>query len=126
MSNVSACSFGVAIDQILDQDGNIVAALAQCRHSNREHVETVEEILPEGAFSEGCAQVPICCREHSYVNRNRVAPSHSLELMVLEHSQQGHLCLWGELAHFIEEQGSAVGQFKASQTPLEGSGEGAS
>src|ERR1700730_6694759 len=95
MSNAFASSLGVAIDQILDQDGNIVDALAQCRNSNREHVETVEEILTEAAFSDGCAQVPICCREHSYVNRNRVAPSHSLELMVLERSSQGHLCLGG-------------------------------
>src|SRR6266850_1280135 len=54
MSNAFARSFGVAIDQILDQDVNIVAALPQCWHSKREHVEAVEEILTEGAFSDGC------------------------------------------------------------------------
>src|SRR5467141_3806852 len=86
MSNAFARSFRVASDQILDQNGNIVAALPQCWHSKREHVEAVEEILTEGAFSDGCTQVPICCCEHSYVNRNRLAPSHSFELTVLENS----------------------------------------
>src|SRR5882762_1101157 len=126
MPNAFARSFGVAIDQILDQDGNIVAALPQCWHSKREHVEAVEQILTEGAFSHGCTQVPIRCRENAYVNRNCLAPSHSFEFTVLENSQQGNLCLWRKFAHFIEEQGSAVGRFKASQTPLKGSGEGAS
>ena len=53
MSNAFARSFGVAIDQVLDQDGNIVAALPQCWHSKREHVEAVEEILAKRTFSHG-------------------------------------------------------------------------
>ena len=53
MSNAFASSFGVAIDQILDQDGNIVDAFPQCWHSKREHVEAIEEILAEGTFSDG-------------------------------------------------------------------------
>src|SRR2546428_4026527 len=69
MANAFASSFGVAIDQILDQDGNVVAALPQCGHSKREHVEAVEEVLSERTFSDGYAPVPICRREHSYVNR---------------------------------------------------------
>ena len=86
MSNAFASSFGVAIDQIFDQDGNVVAALPQCRHSKREHVEAVEEILSERTFSDGYAQVPICRREHSDVHRNRLAPSYSFEFTVLENS----------------------------------------
>src|SRR5258707_1846468 len=98
MSNAFASSFGVAIDQILDQDGNIIDALPQCWHSKREHVEAVEKILAEGTFSDGFTSVPICRRENPYVYRNRVAPSHSFVFTFLEHSLQGNLFLWPEVS----------------------------
>src|SRR5712671_876011 len=44
----------VTIDQVFHEQLNIVNALAQCRQSNWENVEPVEQILPKRAFSHGC------------------------------------------------------------------------
>src|SRR5438552_17147110 len=45
VSNLLAQFFGVAVDQVSDQQGNIANALAQCRQSNRKNVEAVKQIL---------------------------------------------------------------------------------
>src|ERR1700751_511635 len=50
VSNLLAQFFGVAVDQVSDQQGNITNALAQCRQSNRKNVEAVKQILTKPAF----------------------------------------------------------------------------
>src|SRR5258705_4522019 len=86
ISNLFTSSLRVTIDQVFDQQRNVVNALAQCRYSNRENTEAVEQILSEGAFSHGCTQVHICSREDSYIHRNCLTSTDSFEFPFLQNS----------------------------------------
>jgi len=42
----------------------------------------------------------------------------AFKLPLLQHEEQGDLCLDGKVANLIEKNGSSVGRFKASNAPL--------
>jgi hypothetical protein len=53
---------------------------------NREDIQPVKQILTERAISDGRAQILICRREHSHINRNRLISTYSLEFSFLKNS----------------------------------------
>src|SRR6266436_5004231 len=113
----------VTIDQVFDQQRNVVDALTQRRDSNRENIEAVEQILSEGAFRHCYTQVRVCSREYSYVHLNCLTATNSFEFPFLENSQQSNLGLGREVTHLVQEYRSTIGRFKASHSPLHGTGE---
>ena len=125
MSNDLACLLGVSRDEGLDEQGNVVDALAQRGESDREDVEAVEQVPTERAFRHGRGQVPVGSRDDSHVHRHGLVPAHSLELSLLKNPQQRDLGCGRKLADLIQENRAAVGRFKAPHTPLERAREGA-
>jgi hypothetical protein len=111
-----------AINQILGQEWNVVRALAQCGQANREDVEAVQEILPKSTFTGGRIQIPVRGREHAHIRGNSLRSAHPLEFPLLEHSQQCHLRIAWQFADLVQEEGSTVRAFEATQTSLQGAG----
>src|SRR4029077_6260070 len=91
----------VTIDQVFNQQGNVIGSLAQRGDLNREDIEPVEQVLPEGAFSYSCTQVRVCSRDYSHVYRNCLTAPNSLEFALLENSQQSNLGLGREVTYFV-------------------------
>src|SRR5258707_7944353 len=113
----------VTIDEVFNQQGNVVDALAQRGDLNREDIEPVEQVLPEGAFSYGCTQVRVCSRDYSHVYRNCLTAPNSFEFSLLENSQQSNLGLGRQVTYFVQKYRSAISRFKASYSPLHAAGE---
>jgi hypothetical protein len=48
-----ACRFGVAPNEIFDEQGNVFRSLAERWNDNRNNIESVEKIPAEGSGSDG-------------------------------------------------------------------------
>src|SRR5512147_388113 len=90
---------------------DVTAALAQRRQPNRKHVDAVPEILAKGAYLHHLVELPVRRCDQSHVDWNRPLSTHPLKYALLDHAQEANLCGCGQLAHFVEQQGSPTGAF---------------
>ena len=102
---------------------NIVAALAQRRHGNREHVQPEEKILAEAAGGDRAGQIGIRERHQARVHAQRFGAAEALEGALLEHAQQLRLHSGSERRDFVEHDGAALRHLEASRLARHGAGE---
>src|ERR1700683_3492884 len=89
------------------------------------NIKSVEEILTERTGMDCRLQIAVRCDQHAYVDGKRLTAPNAFKLSLLQHTKQGDLHLDGKVANLIEKNSSTVGRLKASNAPLQGSGEGA-
>ena len=69
-------------------DADIAAPLAQRRHLNRKHVQTVIQIFAKLAGARGALDVAVGRRHHAHVDLACLRAPHRLELAFLQDAQQ--------------------------------------
>ena len=106
-------------DAVVDQQGEVFLPLTQRRKGKRHHAQPVIEVLPEPPALDLGFQVPVRRGDDPGVRLEPVAAAHPLELALLQDPQQFDLGGRRELAHFIEEERAAVGQFEPSPVGLD-------
>ena len=117
---VSLIEPGVALDEVLGQERDLLGALAQRRHLDLDHVEAVVEILAEAPGGHGLLDVLVGGGQHAHVHLDGVAAAHAGELPVLEHVQELALERRVEIADLVEEDRAVVGGLELAH--LEGMG----
>ena len=75
---------GVALDEVLHKQRNIVGAFLERRHSNWKDVQPIEQVEPKCTGVHGSLQVPVGGRQNSHVNRYSDITAHALQLALLE------------------------------------------
>ena len=116
---------GIPFDQVLDEERDVTGALTQRRHVHREHVESVEQVLPKAALGDRRVQVPVGRGDDAHVDGDGTVPSHPFEFAFLQHAQQRQLHLRRKVSDLVEEESSTVGRFEAADAPLHRAREGA-
>ncbi len=99
-------------DEVLDEIGNILAALGEARHAQRHHVEAMIEILAEAALAHVALEVTARRRDDAHVDRNLLRSAEALELLLHENAQHLALRLERHVRHFVDVERSAVRLFK--------------
>ena len=118
--------FPVHADQeVFQQQGDILDPLAQRRDANRQHVQAVEEVLPETAGGGQGLQVLIGGGDDADIAVNRGVAADALELLFLQQPQQLRLRARRHVAHLIHEHGAAVGLLEFADAPPIGAGKSA-
>src|SRR5882762_4270997 len=84
--------------------------VAQRRHEDGEHVESVVEILAELPLGDGLFEIPVGGADQADVDLHRLRPAQALELLFLQDAEQLHLRGQVQLAHLVQEERPAVGQ----------------
>ena len=95
--------------EMVRQQRNILAALAQRRHEKRNHVQPVEQIFAEISALDLLFQVLVGGGHHPHVHLHRFGRAHRLEPLLLERAQHLGLRPQAHVAHFVQEQRAAVG-----------------
>ena len=111
------------LDEGPDQERDVLRALAQRRHDDREDVEAVVEVLAEAPAADVLGEVAVGGRDHAHVDLDRPRAAQPLELPGLEHAQQLGLHLERQLADLVEEERRAVGELEAADLAGQGAGE---
>src|SRR6516162_4376588 len=114
---------GILLDEIRCQQRNIFTPVAERRQSYRDHVETIEQILPEGSALDGVLNVSIRSRNEADINLNRARSAHAFEFALLQNSQQFRLQRRRQFTDFVEKNRAAVGDLDLSFFLRNGSGE---
>ena len=102
---------------------DVVLALAQRRHVDRDDVEAVVEVLAELPVGDHLRQVAVGRRDDADVGAQRAGAAEALELVLLQDAQDLRLRVGAHVADFVEEQRAAVGLLEAADALLVGAGE---
>ena len=108
------------------QQRDVVQPLPQRRNLNRKHVQPVKEVFAESACGGCFLQIPVGRGHDAHIGAARPVVTNSFVPLLLKDAQQLVLNIQRNFPHFIQEDGSALGGFKASGPVLHGSGERAS
>ena len=101
------------IQEMFHQRGNVFGMRSQRRHVHRQHVQAVEQILPERAGGDFGGQIAVGGGDHPHIRRLGRGRADTLEGALLQHPQQLGLDFRGDFADLIQQNGAAVGQFEA-------------
>ena len=100
--------FGGLVAEELEQQRNLVPALAQRRQRHVNDAEPIEQVLAEFPLLAQLAQVPVGRGDDARVDGDRLVRTDALDLVRLQHAQQLHLARQRQLADLVEEDGAAV------------------
>ena len=104
-------------DEVRDEERDVLGPFAQRRYPNREHVQSIEEIGAKGALLNHLLEILVGRGDHSHVNRGRAATAtQSLNLMLLERSEQFGLHFQRQVADLVQEQRATVCGLKSSDS----------
>ncbi len=93
-------------EEVLAQERDVLAALAQGRRRDRHDVEPEVEILAELALLDLAAQILAGRRDDAQVDLDRLVAADAAELALLEHAQELGLEIERQLAELVEEHGA--------------------
>ena len=101
-------------EEVPDQVGHVLGALAQRRQPQRHDVEAEEQILAEQALLDQDAQVLVGGGDDAHVGLDRRAAADGGVFALLQHAQQPRLRLHRHVADLVEEQRAALGLLEAA------------
>ena len=102
------------LEEVLHEQRDVLAALAQRRQLHRDHVQPVEEILAERAVGDHLREVAVGRGDDAHVDLDRVRVADALELALLQHAQQLRLQRRAHRPDLVEEQRALVRLLEAS------------
>src|SRR6185437_2907777 len=73
------------------------------------------QIVAKVPASNGVLQIATSRRDHSHIDGNLLLSSHAVVRRAVEYTQQLHLSPRLELAHFVQEHGSPIGEFEEAR-----------
>src|SRR5271169_3006262 len=106
-----------------EEQGDVLATLAQRGDPQAEHVEAEIQIAPEGAFGHGLLQDAVGGGENTDVDGNAASAADGANFLFLNGAQKFGLEVDGKLANFVKKHGSALGDRQQSVLSLIGAGE---
>ena len=112
--HVALVTLAVVVQEVLHQQRDVVAPLAQRRQVDREHVEPVEQVFAETPLAHGLAEVFVGRGHHAHVHPQRPGAADALDFPLLEGAQQLALRHQTQRADLVEEQRAAVGALEAA------------
>ena len=105
---------GKLADEMLDQQRNVFAALAQRRELNSKHIQPVKKIGAEGALFDHFFEIFVSRGNAPEIDLDNLIAADARDLALLQHAQQIGLSLQADIADFVEKYRAAFGDFKFS------------
>ena len=109
--------------EVVHEQRNVLAAVAQRRHDNRDDVQSIEQILAELSFGNLGLERLVRRGDHAHVDRDRLRAANAIDDAIFEHAQ--HLCLRARahVADLVEKERAAVRLFEFSGAIRDSTGE---
>ena len=100
------------VRQVLREQRDVVAPLAQRRERDREDIQSIVEIVPESILPDFVRQITIGGGNDPHVDVHRARAAQSLELSLLQNAQQLWLQLDRKVADFVQEQRPSMSELE--------------
>src|SRR5262249_33666193 len=112
--------------EVAGKQRNILTALPERWHRQRDDIEPVKEILPKGLALYGIVQVSVRSGDQSNIHCEGASTSHAFEFAFLQHAQQLRLKGGGQFPNLVQKHGAAFRHFQLSLLLRQSAGESAS
>ena len=106
------------------QQQHVPSALTQGRHPERVDAQAMIKVCAVAPAAHFFGQVAVGRCDQPYIDLMFLVRAQALQLPALQHPQQLGLHGQRQLAHFIQKQGAAVGQFELAPPVLSGARKG--
>src|SRR5450432_171229 len=103
---------GVLREQVLDDERDVLAALAQRRQRDAGHGQAEVQILAKLPLLDHAREIAVRRDDDAHVDLARALAADAAELALLQHAQQLALHARRHLADLVEEQRAAVGDLE--------------
>ena len=110
-------------EEVRGKIADVLQALAQRRHPNRDDAEAVVQVLAELAVGDPVLEDAVRGGDHPNRDADRLLAAEPLHLAVLQHAQQLGLRRLVQVADLVEEDCAAVGQLELAAPHAGGAGE---
>ena len=100
------------LEEVVHQQGDVLATFAQCRQVHTDHIETMEQVLTETPFAHQLLEILMRGRDDTYIRLDRLMTTDAVELTIGEDPQQPGLQLGRHVADLVEKKCAAVGLFE--------------
>ena len=100
------------LEEKVEQLDDVLPPSAQGRDRDFQHVEAVEQILPEASGGDELVEVDVGRRDDAHVHGGHPVVADAPDLVLLEHAQELALHVQRDFGYFVEEQRPVVGQFE--------------
>ena len=108
---------------MIDQERNVLAPLTERRQPNREDVDSIVEVSSKTTGCDLGLEVATSGGDQSDIGSNGLAPSHTLELLLLQDTQELDLDFGRQLADLVQKERAVIGQLEATNPALKRSRE---
>ncbi len=109
---------------MVDQQGNVVCSLPQCRYIHGNHIEAKKEVPPEDSSLDGPSKIGIGRGNDPNIDPDWFVTPHPLDLSFLNNPEQLCLQIKPKGGNPIQKDGSPVGELEPSDGPALSIGEG--
>ena len=109
----------VALEEQPRQLRQVLDAIAQRRHPDRDDVDPVVEVLAEPPFLDRLLEVDVGRGDQAEVGLDRLGAADALDLPFLDRAQQLGLQVEAQVADLVEEQRAAGGQLELAELLLD-------
>src|SRR5688572_20875929 len=96
------------LQKMLGEQNDVVAALPKRGDANRDRVDPVKEVLPEGTDPDPLVEVLVGRGNQPEVDRDRAAAADALDLPAFERPKQLRLNARRERSHLVQEERASV------------------
>src|SRR5689334_127179 len=104
--------------EVFNQLEDVVATLAQRWNCQRYYLQSEEQILAERSGSYRALQVVICRRDDSDIGLDDAVASDALDFLCFDRAQQLGLCVWSQIADFVQKQRAVMRQLEPTDSGL--------
>ena len=111
--------------EVAYQYGDVFLSVAQRRDLDAEDIKPIEKIGTELALLDQLFQILVGGGDAAEVHLDGLVAAHAGDFALLQYAQQVGLGLQGNVADFVQENRSALGNFELAFLAVLGAGEGA-
>src|SRR2546426_9643844 len=110
------------VHEMTEEQRDLVSALPQRRHMNRESAQPVVEVLTQFLFCQRLFNVDVSSSHNAHIDINRPLAAQPEELFVLEHMQELGLQSGWHLRDLIQKNRAFLTQFELAWLGSQGAG----
>src|SRR5262249_8107926 len=115
----------VFLSKVLDQKRNVFESFPQRWNANREHIQSIIQILTKLLLVHHLFQIAISRSYQTHINILRPRAANSFVGVFLNGTQEFRLQLERQVANFVEKQRATIRQLKTARSLRVSAGEGA-
>ena len=101
------------------KERQILLAIAERRHRERNDVQAEIEIVPELSLRYKCGKVPVCRRDQADIGMQRLVSAYPFEGAFAKHAKNLYLRVFVDFTDFVQKESPARRLFEAPDAALE-------